>query len=84
MIPVGHVIRAEDLPAGRSGGVLSKLNQTYRSSSLTLEEFEGRRYQRIKHIKKLMAEGIVGADLATRDLGQGALRPWRGPFFLRG
>jgi nucleoside-diphosphate-sugar epimerase len=40
-----------------------QLYQAYRSSSLTLEEFEGPRYQRIGHIKKLMAEGIVGADL---------------------
>ena len=83
MIPVGHVIKAEDLQWDARRGA-EQLNQTYRSSSLTLEEFEGRRYQRIKHIKKLMAEGIVGADLATRDLGQGALRTWRGPFFLRG
>ena len=40
-----------------------QLYQAYRSSSLTLEEFEGPRYQRIGHIKKLMAEGIIGVDL---------------------
>ena len=56
MIPVGHVIKAEDLPVGARRGAEQ-------------EEFEGRRYQRIKHIKKLMAEGIVGADLARRGLG---------------
>jgi hypothetical protein len=39
------------------------LYQAYRSSNLTLEEFEGPRYQRIGHIKKLMAEGIIGPDL---------------------
>jgi hypothetical protein len=49
--------------------VAEQLNQTYRSSSLTLEEFEGRRYQRIEHIKKLTAEDVVGADLARRGLG---------------
>jgi nucleoside-diphosphate-sugar epimerase len=35
----------------------------YRSSGLKLEEFEGPRYQRISHIKKLIDEGIVDADL---------------------
>jgi len=40
-----------------------QLYQAYRSSSLTLEEFEGPRYQRIGHIKKLLAEGILTADL---------------------
>ena len=29
----------------------------------TLEEFEGPRYQRIGHIKKLLAEGILDAEL---------------------
>jgi len=40
-----------------------QLYQAYCSSKLTLEEFEGPRYQRIGHIKKLMAEGIMGSDL---------------------
>lgn len=40
-----------------------QLYQTYRSSDLTLEEFEGPRYQRIGHIKKLIAEGILDAEL---------------------
>jgi nucleoside-diphosphate-sugar epimerase len=40
-----------------------QLYKAYRSSSLTLEEFEGPRYQRIGHIKKLLAEGILGPDL---------------------
>ena len=30
---------------------------------MTLEEFEGPRYQRIGHIKKLLAEGVLGADM---------------------
>ena len=36
---------------------------------VTLEEFEGPRYQRIAHIRKLMSEGILGPDLrfATGD-----------------
>jgi nucleoside-diphosphate-sugar epimerase len=40
-----------------------QLYKTYRSSGLTLEEFEGPRYQRIGHIKKLLADGILDAEL---------------------
>lgn len=43
-----------------------QLYKAYQSSGLTLEEFEGPRYQRIGHIKKLMAEGILGVDLRHR------------------
>ena len=35
----------------------------YKSSGLTLEEFEGPRYQRIAHIKQLLADGIIDFDL---------------------
>jgi nucleoside-diphosphate-sugar epimerase len=40
-----------------------QLYAAYRSSGRTLEQFEGPRYQRIAHIKKLLAEGILGSDL---------------------
>jgi nucleoside-diphosphate-sugar epimerase len=40
-----------------------QLFKAYRSSSLTLEQFEGPRYQRIGHIKKLLADGILNAEL---------------------
>ena len=40
-----------------------QLYRAYKSSGLTLEEFEGPRYQRIGHIKKLLADGILDADL---------------------
>jgi nucleoside-diphosphate-sugar epimerase len=40
-----------------------QLYAAYHASGLTLEEFEGPRYQRIGHIRKLLAEGILGADL---------------------
>ena len=43
-----------------------QLYKAYQTSGLTLEEFEGPRYQRIGHIKKLLAEGILGADLRHR------------------
>jgi nucleoside-diphosphate-sugar epimerase len=40
-----------------------QLYKAYRSSSLTLEEFEGPRYQRIAHINKLLAEGVLDPQL---------------------
>jgi nucleoside-diphosphate-sugar epimerase len=50
-----------------------QLYKAYKSSGLTLEEFEGPRYQRIGHIKKLLADGILAADLrhtqAVQDSG---------------
>jgi nucleoside-diphosphate-sugar epimerase len=44
-----------------------QLYQSYLGSGITLEEFEGPRYQRIGHIKKLMAEGILSSDLRHRQ-----------------
>jgi nucleoside-diphosphate-sugar epimerase len=40
-----------------------QLYEAYSLSKLTLEEFEGPRYQRIAHIKKLIADGIVNREL---------------------
>jgi nucleoside-diphosphate-sugar epimerase len=40
-----------------------QLYRAYRSSGVTLEEFEGPRYQRIGHIKKLLAEGVLDDSL---------------------
>ena len=40
-----------------------QLLASYRTSGLTLEEFEGPRYQRIGHIRKLIADGVLGHDL---------------------
>jgi hypothetical protein len=40
-----------------------QLYEAYRLSGLTLEAFEGPRYQRIGHVKKLLQEGILNADL---------------------
>jgi len=40
-----------------------QLYAAYRSSGLTLQEFEGPRFQRIGHIKKLMSAGIVDHHL---------------------
>jgi nucleoside-diphosphate-sugar epimerase len=40
-----------------------QLYRAYRLSNLTLEEFEGPRYQRIGHIRKLVQEGVLDRDL---------------------
>ena len=40
-----------------------QLYKAYRSSDLTLDEFEGPRYQRIGHINKLLAEGVLDPGL---------------------
>lgn len=40
-----------------------QLYRVYRSSNLTLEEFEGPRYQRIGHIRKLLAKKFLSCDL---------------------
>lgn len=46
-----------------------QLYEAYRSSGLTLDAFEGPQYQRIGHIKKLLADGVLDA----------ALRHWQPP-----
>jgi nucleoside-diphosphate-sugar epimerase/SAM-dependent methyltransferase len=40
-----------------------QLFAAYNASAITLEEFEGPRYQRIAHVKKLIADGIIDASL---------------------
>ncbi|HEY7300653.1 MAG TPA: NAD(P)-dependent oxidoreductase [Xanthobacteraceae bacterium] len=40
-----------------------QLYGSYRSSGLALDEFEGPRYQRIGHIKKLLADGLLDSNL---------------------
>ena len=39
------------------------LYEAYKHIGLTLEEFEGNKYQRIGHVRMLIAEGILGEDL---------------------
>ena len=45
-----------------------QLYKAYCSSGLTLEEFEGPRYQRIAHINKLLADGILDPQLRHSQL----------------
>jgi len=40
-----------------------QLYAAYRSASLTLEQFEGPRYQRISHITMLIADGLLADDM---------------------
>lgn len=45
-----------------------QLYEAYRTSRLTLEEFEGPRYQRISHVRKLLQDGILDAGLRRTRL----------------
>ena len=40
-----------------------ELYETYKKVGLTLEEFEGPKYQRIGHIRKLIADGVIDEHL---------------------
>jgi hypothetical protein len=40
-----------------------QLHEAFRRSGLTLAEFEGERFQRIAHIRALMASGVLDAHL---------------------
>jgi nucleoside-diphosphate-sugar epimerase len=42
------------------------LYETFRRSNLTLEEFEGPRYQRISHLESLLTDAVLEADLRRR------------------
>lgn len=49
-----------------------QLIEAYKRVGLRLDEFEGPRYQRIGHIRKLMAEGVLDANLRVRHQYAGA------------
>lgn len=40
-----------------------ELYEAYKATGLTLEEFEGKRYKRIDHVRMLIAEGIIDDSL---------------------
>jgi chromosome segregation and condensation protein ScpB len=50
---------------------IEQLYETYRQVGLTLEEFEGERFMRIAHVKKLVHDGLLDQDLRWRA-GPGA------------
>ena len=48
------------------------LYEAYIAQNLTLEEFEGPRYQRIGHIRKLIADGVIDETLTHTEPGRSA------------
>ncbi len=44
-----------------------ELYDSYAAAALTLEEFEGPRYQRVAHIRKLIGEGVIDANLRLSE-----------------
>ncbi|MHC4788782.1 MAG: NAD-dependent epimerase/dehydratase family protein [Planctomycetota bacterium] len=65
---------------------VEQLWEAYQKGGLVLEEFEGPRFRRVKHIRKLIEDGIVGADLHYRQgtpaeevREAGAMARWRPP-----
>lgn len=44
-----------------------ELYEAYRTTDLRLDEFEGDRYQRIAHIRKLLSEGVLDDRLRFRE-----------------
>jgi len=46
---------------------VEQLYEAYKASGLTLEEFEGPKYKRIAHVKKLVAEGRLDKNLRWTD-----------------
>jgi nucleoside-diphosphate-sugar epimerase len=44
-----------------------QLYAAYKNSGITLEEFEGERYNRIAHIRKLLADANLDSDLRVRE-----------------
>ena len=47
---------------------VKELYAAYQKVGLTLDDFEGDRYQRIAHIKSLLAAGKLGEDLRWREM----------------
>src|ERR1700749_1621722 len=45
-----------------------QLYNAYRQSNLTMEEFEGPRYQRISHVQKLINDGILADHMRHRSV----------------
>jgi nucleoside-diphosphate-sugar epimerase/SAM-dependent methyltransferase len=43
-----------------------QLYRTFHGSGLTLQEFEGPRYQRLSHVRKLMESGVLDSSLRRR------------------
>lgn len=55
-------------PAWTAQRGAQELYQAYQTHGVTLEEFEGPRYQRIAHVHKLLDEGILDSSLRPQAL----------------
>ena len=53
-------------PRWNARGGARQLYNAYKNNSFTLEEFEGPKYQRISHIRKLLKDGILDETLRFR------------------
>jgi nucleoside-diphosphate-sugar epimerase len=45
--------------------------EAYKQHGVTLEEFEGPKYQRLAHVRMLIEKGVIGNDLRFREEGIG-------------
>ena len=52
-----------------------QLYTSYQQFGLTMEEFEGSRYQRISHIRELLSSGKLNSELKWADNGKPELSP---------
>ncbi len=63
---IARTLKFEPQWTARKGA--RELFETYKKVGLTLEEFEGPKYQRIGHIRKLIAQGVLDANLRHQEL----------------
>ncbi|MBV8134990.1 MAG: NAD(P)-dependent oxidoreductase [Deltaproteobacteria bacterium] len=57
----------------RSGA--DQLYQAFRQAKLTLEDFEGSRYNRIAHVQQLMADGVLDCTLRSAACDKNCAQP---------
>jgi nucleoside-diphosphate-sugar epimerase len=58
-------IATEYRPRWNARAGAEQLYQAYRDANLTLEDFEGSRYNRIAHVQKLIADGLLDRTLRS-------------------
>jgi nucleoside-diphosphate-sugar epimerase len=58
-------IATEYRPHWNARAGAEELYQAYRSANLTLEDFEGSRYNRIAHVQQLIADGLLDGTLRS-------------------
>lgn len=63
---LGHTL-AEFKPAWNARKGAQELYAAYKENGLTLEEFEGPKYQRIGHVKYLLSQGYLNDSLRWKE-----------------